>query len=294
MHYKEVKAILSPQNGLNVYRGCSYTCMYCDARSTCHRMEHEFGDIEVKAHAEDLLEYALKKKRTRSMIHVGSLSEPYLPIEEELQILRRCLNQIERFDFGLTLHTNSRLVLRDIDIIDKINRKTKCVVIVRLCTFDEKLAAILEPNTSSTRERFLLMQELRNYNIPVIANISPILPYLNDTIENMQEILSYCVEAGVYGILTDKMFPVLREGNKERFMQQLYKAFPQIYDQYEEEYEGEKILKSKNGAQLLKLIQSVSEQHGIQYDKEELLRYTREYKNKTIGTQLSLFDYEGF
>ena len=294
MHYKEVKAILSPQNGLNVYRGCSFQCMYCDARSTCHRLDHEFGDIEVKAHAEDLLEYALKKKRTRSMIHVGSLSEPYLPIEEELQILRRCLNQIERFDFGLTIHTNSMLVLRDIDILDKINRKTKCVVVVRLCTYDEKLAAVLEPNTSSTKERFLLMQELRKHNIPVIVSVSPILPYLNDSVENMQALLSCCTEAGVYGILTDKMCPVLREGNKERFMQQLYKNFPQIYDVYEAEYSTEKVLKTKNYSELMKLIQSVSEQHGIQYDKEELLRYTREYKNKTIGTQLSLFDYEGF
>lgn len=294
MHYKEVKAILSPQNGLNVYRGCSFQCIYCDARSTCHRMDHEFGDIEVKAHAVDMLEYALKKKRTRSMIHVGSLSEPYLPIEEELQILRRCLNQIERFDFGLTLHTNSKLVLRDIDILDKINRKTKCIVVVRLCTYDETLAAKLEPNTSSSKDRFFVMQELKKRNIPVIVNVSPILPYLNDSVENMKGILSYCVEAGVYGILTDKMCPVLREGNKERFMEQLYKNFPQVYDRYEEELAGEKVLKSGNYAELTKLIQTTCEANGIQYDKEELLRYTREYKNKTIGTQLSLFDYEGF
>lgn len=93
MHYKEVKAILSPQNGLNIYRGCSYSCVFCDARSTCHRMDHEFEDIEVKAHAVDMLEYALKKKRTRSMIQIGSSSEPYIPLEEELQLVRRCLNQ---------------------------------------------------------------------------------------------------------------------------------------------------------------------------------------------------------
>ncbi len=294
MHYKEVKAILSPQNGLNIYRGCSFECMYCDARSTCHRMDHEFGDIEVKAHAEDMLEYTLKKKRTRSMIHIGSSSEPYLPIEEDLQIVRRCLNQIERFDFGLVLHTNSQLVLRDIDILDKINRKTKCIVIVRLCTYDDKLAGKLEPGTSTSRERFLLMQELKKREIPVIVNISPILPYLNDSTENMQGLLSYCAEAGVYGVLTDKLCPVLREGNKDRFMQQLYKKFPQIYDLYEAEFADEKILKSKNHAKLMKLIQTTCEASGIQYDKEELLRYTREYKNKTIGTQISLFDYEGF
>ena len=290
MHYKEVKAILSPQNGLNIYRGCSYSCVFCDARSTCHRMDHEFEDIEVKAHAVDMLEYALKKKRTRSMIQSGSSSEPYIPLEEELQLVRRCLNQIERFDFGLVLHTHSMLALRDIDILDKINRKTKCIVIVRLSTYDDALAKKLEPGTSLPSERFSLMQQLTERGITVIVNLAPILPFINDDMENIQGLLSYCVKAGVYGILTDKMCPVLREGNRERFYQQLYKNFPDIYDQYEAVYADEKTLKTKNYTEIMACIRETCEAHGIQYDKEELLRFTREYKNKTIGTQLSLFD----
>lgn len=290
MHYKKVKAILSPQNGLNVYRGCTYACMYCDARSACHRMEHEFDDIEVKAHAVDMLEYALKKKRTRSMIQIGASSEPYLPLEEELQIVRRCLNQIERFDFGLVLHTNSTLALRDIDILDKINRKTKCVVVVRLSTYEDALAKKLEPGTATTTERGVLMRAFTEREIPVIANLSPILPHINDTEENIKGLLTACVEAKVYGVLTDKLCPVLREGNRERFYQQLYKKFPDMYDQYEEEFANEKTLKTKNYAALMKCIRTICEENDIQYDKEELLRFTREYKNNTIGTQMSLFD----
>ena len=290
MHYKEVKAILSPQNGLNIYRGCTYDCMYCDARSACHRMDHEFGDIEVKAHAVDMLEYALKKKRTRSMIQIGASSEPYLPLEEELQLVRRCLNQIERFDFGLVLHTNSTLALRDIDILDKINRKTKCVLIVRVFTCDQKLSEKLEPGTAAPQERFLLIQRMTERGIPVIASISPILPYINDSVENIQAVMEECAKAKVYGILTDKMCPVLREGNKERFYQQLYKKFPELYDRYEAEYENEKSLKTDMQAELMAKIREISEAEGIQYDKEELLRFTREYKNKTVGEQLSLFD----
>lgn len=293
MHYKEVKAILSPQNGLNIYRGCSYDCMYCDARSACHRMDHEFGDIEVKAHAVDMLEYALKKKRTRSMIQVGAASEPYLPIEEELQLIRRCLNQIERFDFGLVLHTNSTLALRDIDILDKINRKTKCVVIVRVFTCNPVLSDKLEQGTTSPEERFMLIQKLSERGIPVIASISPILPYINDSVEEMRSLLSACAKAGVYGVLTDKLCPVLREGNKERFYQKLYKTFPELYDRYEKEFENEKSLKTKNYPELMKTFREVCEAEKLQYDKEELLRFTREYKNKTIGTQLSLFDMMG-
>ncbi len=290
MHYKEVKAILSPQNGLNVYRGCSYSCVFCDARSTCHRMDHEFDDIEVKAHAVDMLEYALKKKRTKSMIQIGASSEPYIPLEEELQLVRRCLNQIERFDFGLVLYTHSTLALRDIDILDKINRKTKCIVIVRLSTSDDALAKQMEADTSLPSERLMLMKKLTARGITVIVRLAPILPFINDSLENIQELLSYCEQANVYGILTDKMCPVLREGNRERFYQQLYKKFPNIYDRYEEVYGDEKTLKTENYAAIMTYIRETCEAHGIQYDKEELLRFTREYKNKTIGTQLSLFD----
>ena len=290
MHYKEVKAILSPQNGLNVYRGCSYSCVFCDARSTCHRMDHEFDDIEVKAHAVDMLEYALKKKRTKSMIQIGASSEPYIPLEEELQLVRRCLNQIERFDFGLVLYTHSTLALRDIDILDKINRKTKCIVIVRLSTSDDALAKQMEADTSLPSERLMLMKKLTARGITVIVRLAPILPFINDSLENIQELLSYCEQANVYGILTDKMCPVLREGNRERFYQQLYKKFPDIYDRYEEVYGDEKTLKTENYAAIMTYIRETCEAHGIQYDNEELLRFTREYKNKTIGTQLSLFD----
>ncbi|QWT54086.1 SPL family radical SAM protein [Eubacterium sp. MSJ-33] len=290
MHYKEVKAILSPQNGLNVYRGCSYSCVFCDARSTCHRMDHEFDDIEVKAHAVDMLEYALKKKRTKSMIQIGASSEPYIPLEEELQLVRRCLNQIERFDFGLVLYTHSTLALRDIDILDKINRKTKCIVIVRLSTSDDALAKQMEADTSLPSERLMLMKKLTARGITVIVRLAPILPFINDSLENIQELLSYCEQANVYGILTDKMCPVLREGNRERFYQQLYKKFPDIYDRYEEVYGDEKTLKTENYDAIMTYIRETCEAHGIQYDKEELLRFTREYKNKTIGTQLSLFD----
>ena len=112
MHYKEVKAILSPQNGMNLYRGCTHGCIYCDSRSKCYRMDHDFEDIEVKLHAPDILERTLKRKRTKGMIITGSMTDPYVPLEKELQMTRLCLNQIERFDFGITIQTKSDLILR--------------------------------------------------------------------------------------------------------------------------------------------------------------------------------------
>ena len=189
MHYKEVKAILSPQNGMNLYRGCTHGCIYCDSRSTCYRMNHDFEDIEVKLKADELLEYTLKRKRTKSMIATGSMTDPYVPIEKELQLTRRCLNQIERFDFGIVIQTKSNLIMRDIDILEKINRKTKCVVCMTLTTFDEELCKVIEPNVCTTRERFEVLMEMKKRNIPTIVWLTPILPFINDTEENIRSML---------------------------------------------------------------------------------------------------------
>ena len=125
MHYREVKSILSAKNGMNLFRGCLHGCIYCDSRSKCYQMQHDFEDIEIKSNALELLEQALIRKRHRCMISTGSMTDPYVPIEKDLEMTRRCLNQIERFDFGLVIQTKSNLIMRDIDILDKINKKTK-------------------------------------------------------------------------------------------------------------------------------------------------------------------------
>lgn len=291
MHYKEVKAILSPQNGMNLYRGCTHGCIYCDSRSKCYRMNHDFEDIEVKAKAEELLEHTLKRKRSKGMITTGSITDPYVPIEEELQVTRRCLNQIERFDFGLTIQTKSNLIMRDIDILDKINRKTKCVVAMTLTTHDEELCRKLEPNVSTTKERFAVLMAMKERGIPTIVWMTPILPFINDTIENIQGLMEYCIQAGVYGIMNDGMSVMLRDGSREYFYAQLDRLFPGMKERYMEAYGEASELVSPNQRELMKYFRRTCDEHGIVHDREELFRYMREYKNKTIGTQMTIFDF---
>lgn len=291
MHYKEVKAILSPQNGMNLYRGCTHGCIYCDSRSKCYRMNHDFEDIEVKAKAEELLEHTLKRKRSKGMITTGSMTDPYVPIEEELQLTRRCLNQIERFDFGLTIQTKSTLIMRDIDILDKINRKTKCVVAMTLTTCDEALCRKLEPNVSTTKERFEVLMAMKERGIPTIVWMTPILPFINDTMENIQGLMEYCIQAGVYGIMNDGMSMTLRDGSREYFYTQLDRLFPGMKERYIETYGEATELVSPNHRELMKYFRRTCDEHGIVHDREELFRYMREYKNKTIGTQMTIFDF---
>ena len=151
MHEIVAKSILSPQNGMNIYRGCLHGCIYCDARSTCYQMEHAFEDIAVKVNAPKLLEETLRRKRRRCMIGTGAMSDPYLPIEKELKLTRKCLELIDEYEFGLAIQTKSDLILRDLDLLKSINRKTKCVVQITMTTCDEELCKILEPGVCTTK-----------------------------------------------------------------------------------------------------------------------------------------------
>jgi len=128
MHLKEVKGILSAQNGMNLSRGCTHGCIYCDSRSKCYRIEHDFEDVEIKSNAPALLNAALAKKRNKCMIGTGAMSDPYNPIPESLANTRECLEIINKHGFGLAIQTKSDLVLRDLELLVSINQKAKCVV----------------------------------------------------------------------------------------------------------------------------------------------------------------------
>ena len=120
MHEVLAKSILSQQNGMNIYRGCSHGCIYCDARSTCYQMKHEFEDIEVKTNAPALLERALKSKKKKCMIGTGAMSDPYIPLEMELGLTRKCLEIIDYYGFGLAIQTKSDRILRDLDLLKSV------------------------------------------------------------------------------------------------------------------------------------------------------------------------------
>ena len=291
MHYKEVKAILTPQNGMNLYRGCTHGCIYCDSRSKCYRMDHDFEDIEVKLRAADLLENTLKKKRNKGMIATGSMTDPYVPIEAELKITRKCLNIIDRFDFGVVIQTKSNLIMRDIDILESIHKKTKCIVAMTLTTYDEELCKKLEPNVCTTKERVQVLMEMKKRGIPTIVWLEPFLPFINDTEDNLRGLMDYCIEAGVYGIMNYGMGLTLRDGNREYFYEQLDRLFPGMKERYIETYGNSYEVSSPNSERLTKIFRELCQANNIVYDKEELQRYMREYKNKQVGTQMSLFDF---
>ena len=290
MHEVEVKGILSTQNGMNIYRGCTHGCIYCDSRSKCYQINHDFEDIEVKKNAPELLEKALRSKRKKCMIGTGSMCDPYIHLEEELGNTRKCLEIINKYDFGLSILTKSARILRDLDLLKAINNKSKCVVQMTLTTYDEDLCRVLEPRVSTTKERFEVLKIMHENGIPTVVWFGPILPFINDTEENLLEILNYCIEAKVYGVICFGMGLTLREGNREYYYQKLDEYFPGLQRKYREKYGNSYVVTSDNSRQLMKTFKEVCERNQIVCDNGKIFSYLREYKNKNEVKQISLFD----
>ena len=291
MHFADAKGILTNNHGfcgMNIYRGCTHGCVYCDSRSECYQFTHPFEDVEVKRNAPDLLRRTLKSKRIKCMIGTGSMSDPYMHCEKDLKLTRQCLEIIHEYGFGVSLLTKSDLVLRDTDILEKINDRAKCVVQMTLTTYDDDLCSILEPHVCNTKRRIEVLKEMNRRGIPTVVWLTPILPFINDTRENIEPILSACVEAKVKGIVTYGMGMTLREGDREYFYDALDRHFPGLKDRYIRKFGYAYELMSPNNKELMTYLRKVCRDNGIISSWEDCFRYLNEFPEK--NNQISIFD----
>ena len=280
MHFVTAKTILTPHS-MNIYRGCSHGCIYCDSRSKCYQFTHDFEDIEVKQNAPELLEEALRKKRKRCMIGTGSMCDPYIPLEKELGLMRCCLEIIDRYNFGATLITKSDLVLRDLDILARINKKTKAVVQMTLTTADDELCRKIEPGVCPTSRRFEVLQACREAGIPTVVWFSPLLPFINDTRENIEGIVDYCVRAGVHAIICFGIGLTLREGNREYFYAALDRKFPAgLKERYQKTFSYSYMCSSPHEHALMTYLAKLCRQHGIQLGTDSVFKWIEEFPDR--------------
>lgn len=291
MHFVDAKGILTGSGGhlgMNIYRGCTHGCVYCDSRSRCYQFTHLFEDIEVKRNAPELLEKALQSKRKRCMIGTGSMSDPYMHCEEQLGLTRRCLEVLQRYGFGVTIQTKSDRILRDMDLLDEINRSTKCVVQMTLTTYDDELCRILEPHVCNTRRRIEVLERMQERGIPTVVWLTPILPFINDTPENVEAILKECVRVGVKGVIDFGMGLTLREGDREYYYAALDRHFPGMKTRYIQRYGNAYELPSPRARELRALLHGICAENGILDTPEACFGYMYDFpENKA---QLSLFD----
>ena len=292
MHFVDAKGLLTGSGGhwgMNIYRGCSHGCIYCDSRSRCYRFTHPFEDIEVKRNAPELLEQALKSKRKKCMIGTGSMSDPYMHIEEELGLTRKCLEIILRHGFGAAIQTKSDRILRDIDLLDEINQSAKCVVQMTLTTYDDDLCRILEPNVCNTKRRIEVLEEMQKRGSPTVVWMTPILPFINDTEENITSILNECIRVGVKGIIDFGMGLTLREGDREYYYAALDRHFPGMKERYIRRYGNAYELPSPRAGELTQIFRKICEENSILYSPEACFAYMSELPDKY--PQMSIFDF---
>ena len=289
MHFVEAKGIIHTKNGLsgmNIYRGCTHGCIYCDGRSLCYQFTHKFEDVEVKKNAPELLEQALKSKRKKCMIGTGYMSDSYNHYEPELRLTRRCLEIILKYGFGLAIQTKSDRILEDIDLLDAINKKSKCVVQTTLTTYDDDLCSKIEPNVCNTKRRIEVLEEMQKRGIPTVVWLTPILPFINDTEENITAIVNECARVGVKGIICPDMGVTLREGDREYFYAALDKHFPGLKEKYIHTFGNAYNVPSPDAKRLMQIFRKMCRENGIISDMDECFRFMNDLPDK----QISIFD----
>ena len=214
------------------------------------------------------------------------MSDPYLHAEKELRLTRSCLELIERYGFGLAIQTKSDLIMRDIDLIDSINRRAKAVVQMTLTTADEDLCRIAEPNVCTTKRRFEVLCEMHERGIHTVVWLSPLLPYINDTPENVAAIVDMAGKAGCMGIICFDMGLTLRNGDREHYYSALERHFPGLRERYIREYGDAYMLTSPNAAKLWRVFVTECRSRGIEYRTDAVFDFMRRFEE---SEQLTLF-----
>lgn len=269
---------------LNIYKGCSHGCIYCDSRSDCYRIEN-FDEVKAKEHAMIILEKELKSKRKKGVIGSGAMSDPYNPQERIHQLTRQSLMLINKYRFGVSLTTKSSLIERDLDLLVEIKKHSPVLVLMTITTFDDSLASVLEPRVSTSSQRFETLRKFGQAGIPTGILMMPILPFINDTEENIQSIVHRGAQCGVryifpaFGVTT-------RQNQRDYYFEQLDRNFPGLKQKYIRAFGKRYVCDSPNAQKLALLFQQECDKYSIRYQMGEIIR---DYQSGFGEEQLKLF-----
>jgi DNA repair photolyase len=277
--YKQTDSWFHIRYAMNLYRGCQHQCTYCDSRSECYRISN-FEDILIKENAIGLLRSELKKLRTKDTIGTGSMNDPYMPVEKEIQLTRQALEVIYEFRYPVHVITKSDMVLRDMELLQKIAR-VFATVSVTITTADDALSAILEPGATVSSKRFEAVRQLNENGVRAGVLLMPVLPFITDTDENIRLMVEKAAEAKAAYILP--AFGVtLRDKQRAYFFEKLEQYNPKILALYQKYYRGQYSFQSPRQSTLSSLFSQLCRQHGL---KTQIPAYER-----VEDGQISMFD----
>ena len=269
---------------MNIYRGCPHGCIYCDSRSDCFQ-NPDFDTVKVKENALEIIRNDLRRKVKTGVIGTGAMSDPYNPLEKELKLTRNTLELINAFNFGVSLVTKSTLITRDADILQDIQGHSPTIVKFTITTADDILCKQLEPNTATSSQRFAAMSDLSAKGIYCGIFLLPILPFVNDTVENITQVLAQAKEAGAKFVYT-YMGMTLRKGSREYYYNHLDKILPGTKEKYMKRFGTRHTCISPNSKKLWGIFTAECERLGLLYDMKAI---THHYKANYENNQLTLF-----
>ena len=284
MYTIESRNILTPQNGLNIYRGRTENSIMLTEILGADSM-----DIGVKVDATELLAGVLRTRRNKSIILMGNMGDPYNELEKEYGLTRNALKVIEMNDYGVVISTKRDLIERDMDILKGITSKTKCVVELSFPTLDEDKLRIIEgEEVISIQDRLRLISLLRKNDIDVLITTGPIIPYVNDS--DIREVVQCLVQYDILGIDLMDYRLAIKKSVREFFYNEFRERFPKEYKVFSDNYEETGELIPPNAKEELEALQNICKEKGIMVSSQKIKAWKRQYENKTVGSQLSIFD----
>jgi len=270
---------------MNLYKGCSFGCIYCDSRSDCYHINN-FDVVKTKVDALEILESELSSKGYRGVVSFGTLSDPYNPEEEKLEITRNALKLIAKYGFGVSIDTKSDLILRDIDLLQEIQKNNSVIIKISITTFDDDLASKIEPNVPSSTRRFEVLKKLRRAGLYAGILMTPVLPFLTDTEDNIREMVLRSKKADAKFIYT-KMGMNLRTNQRTYYYQKLDELYPGLSLDYAAVYGNKYVCSSLQYRHLMELFLNLCHQNGILTEMEDIIASYK--KVIPMNEQISLF-----
>lgn len=294
MQQVEAKSILSTnKNGnfwfgndynINLYRGCCHGCIYCDSRSNCYQIEN-FDTVRSKKDALIILNKELRSKKKKGVVGIGAMSDTYNPFEQQEELTRGALKLIEHYFFGISLETKSDLIIRDIDLFQKIAEKNNVIIKMTITCADDELSKKIEPNVCVSSKRFAAIKKLSDAGLFTGILMTPLLPLINDGEENIKMIVRKAYESGARFVFS--MFGVtLRENQRDYYYAQLDKLYPGLSFQYRQTYKNQYMCNITRKDYKMHLFEKECQKYGLLYRMEDIIKA---YKKETDIQQLQLF-----
>ncbi len=269
---------------MNLYKGCTHGCIYCDSRSNCYHIDN-FDIVRGKENALYILEKELRKK-SRGVVGIGAMSDTYNPLEQQYEQTRKALELIEKYGFGVSIDTKSDLILRDIDLLKKINLNNNVIIKFTITTPNDELSKIIEPNVCVSSRRLKAIKILNDNGIFAGIMMNPVLPFITDNEKDIKELVKLASENGAKFIHT-YMGITLRENQRDYYYEKLDENFKELKEKYMKYYGDRYDCIAPNYKKLYKVFTEECDKYGILYNMEDIIKAYK--KMKINNKQISFF-----